>query len=180
MNLSFSNTSVLNDWQMNLLRIALCGAFPWTASLMPALYLQKNEGMTWWIQSNQFALRCFQILLGKPQRKLQMSWSSPSQTHLPKSKQTKESKSGGEASHYRGYSSLRLDCLPLCLSTTLPPAPGRQYFFLRLYLWERDSTRAGGKGRERGRSRDSLLIREPDAGLSPRTPGSRPKPKADA
>lgn len=95
MNLNFSNASVLNDWQMNL-GIALCGAFPWAASLLPALYLQKNEVMTWWIQSSQFALRCFQILLGKPQRKSQTSSASPSQTRLPKSEQTKESKAGGE------------------------------------------------------------------------------------
>lgn len=84
-----SNASVLNDWQMNLLEIALCVPSPWTASLLSALYLQKNEVMTWWIQSNQFALRCLQTLLEKPQRKLQKSWSSPSQIHLPKWKHSR-------------------------------------------------------------------------------------------
>ena len=36
-----------------------------------------------------------------------------------------------------------------------------------------------GRGREREGEADSLLIREPNAGLNPRTPGSRPEPKAD-
>jgi len=49
-------------------------------------------------------------------------------------------------------------------------------FFLRFYLfiWQRESTQAGGaEGRGRG-------SREPDAGPDPRTPGPRPEPKADA
>lgn len=120
MNLGFSNASALNDWQTDLLRIALCGAFPWTASLLPALYLQKNEVMTWWIRSSQFVLRSFQILLGRPQRKWRMSWSSPSETRLPKAKQTKESKSGGEwAVTEKVTTAYASDPIPL--------APGHQY-----------------------------------------------------
>lgn len=59
------------------------------AKLISSLYLHKNEVRTWWIQSIQFAWGCFQTLLEKPQRKSQTSWSSPSQPHLPKSKQIK-------------------------------------------------------------------------------------------
>jgi len=42
-------------------------------------------------------------------------------------------------------------------------------------------TRAGGRSRgEEGAQADSLLSREPDVGLDPRTPRSRPEPKGDA
>ena len=38
----------------------------------------------------------------------------------------------------------------------------------------------GNTGRESGRGRSRLPAEEPDVGLDPRTPGSRPEPKADA
>ena len=46
---------------------------------------------------------------------------------------------------------------------------------------ERETARERGstsRGSKRGRSR--LPAEEPDVGLDPRTPGSRPEPKADA
>ena len=52
-------------------------------------------------------------------------------------------------------------------------------FFLRfylIYLRERDHECGGGAEREA----DPLLSREPESGLHPRSPGSRPEPKADA
>jgi len=48
-------------------------------------------------------------------------------------------------------------------------------------LSERESTsRGSGRQREREKEAGSPPSREPDAGLDPRTLGSRPKPKADA
>ena len=41
---------------------------------------------------------------------------------------------------------------------------------------EREETQAG----ENGRGRSSLPVEEPDVGLDPLTPESRPEPKADA
>ena len=59
----------------------------------------------------------------------------------------------------------------------------REYiFFLKIlfiYLKETASER-GNTGRGRGRGRSRLPAEEPDVGLDPRTPGSRPEPKADA
>ena len=54
-------------------------------------------------------------------------------------------------------------------------------FFFKdfIYFFDREPTREGTQqGRGSGRSR--LLAEEPDVGLDPRTPGSRPEPKADA
>ena len=42
---------------------------------------------------------------------------------------------------------------------------------------EGDRGREGGRGRERILSRAMLSV-EPDSGLDPRTPGSRPEPKS--
>ena len=36
------------------------------------------------------------------------------------------------------------------------------------------------RGRDKGRGRSRLHCREPDVGLDPGTPGSRPEPRADA
>ena len=56
------------------------------------------------------------------------------------------------------------------------------FFFLRflfIYVTERQPVREGTQqGSGRGRSR--LPAEEPDVGLDPRMPGSRPEPKADA
>ena len=38
----------------------------------------------------------------------------------------------------------------------------------------------GNTSRGRGRRKSRLIAEEPDMGLDPRTPGSRPEPKADA
>ena len=43
----------------------------------------------------------------------------------------------------------------------------------------RGGAQAGGAGEGEGEA-GSLLSREPNAGLYPRTPGSRPEPEADA
>ena len=53
-----------------------------------------------------------------------------------------------------------------------------QFFFFNFYLFEReregeDPTSGGGEvGAEGGKAADSLLSREPDSGLNPRTLGS--------
>ena len=51
-----------------------------------------------------------------------------------------------------------------------------------IYLFDRDRDsqreREHKQGEWRGRSR--LIVEEPDVGLDPITPGSRPEPKADA
>ena len=50
-------------------------------------------------------------------------------------------------------------------------------FFLRFYLFIHERHRQ----RQRHRQREKQVpFGEPDAGLDPRTPGSRPEPKADA
>ena len=46
-----------------------------------------------------------------------------------------------------------------------------------MYLFMRDTKRERGRDRQREKQ---ALCREPDVGLDPRTPGSRPEPKADA
>ena len=52
-------------------------------------------------------------------------------------------------------------------------------FFKRFYLFiERERAQAWGEVEGEGEA-DSLLSREPDTGLDPRTPGSRPEPKVD-
>ena len=58
------------------------------------------------------------------------------------------------------------------------------YFLLKIlfiYLTEieTDSER-GNTSRGSGRGRSRLPAEKPDVGLNPRTPGSRPEPKADA
>ena len=46
---------------------------------------------------------------------------------------------------------------------------------------ERERERERERGRQRHRQREKQApCREPNAGLKPRTPGSRPEPKADA
>ena len=56
-------------------------------------------------------------------------------------------------------------------------------FFFKdfIFLFDRETASERGntsRGNERGRSR--LPAEEADVGLDPRTPGSRPEPKADA
>ena len=69
------------------------------------------------------------------------------------------------------------------LGHTVVPISLIPIFFkiLFIYLMERETaregTQAGGVGEEEASSQWS---REPDAGLDPRTLGSRPEPKADA
>ena len=57
-------------------------------------------------------------------------------------------------------------------------------FFLKdfIYLFdrERDSQREREHKQGSGRGRSRLIAEEPDVGLDPRTPGSRPEPKTDA
>ena len=60
-------------------------------------------------------------------------------------------------------------------------------FFLRFYLFinerhrERERQRERERERQRHRQREKQApCREPNVGLNPRTPGSRPEPKADA
>ena len=49
-----------------------------------------------------------------------------------------------------------------------------------IYLFDRQRSQVGKEaGRERGEA-GSLLSREPDVGLNPRTLGSQPEPKAEA
>ena len=45
---------------------------------------------------------------------------------------------------------------------------------------ERERENEHGQGVEGDGEADTLLSRNPDAGLDPRTPGPRPEPKADA
>ena len=42
------------------------------------------------------------------------------------------------------------------------------------------ASKRGNTGRESGRRRSRLSVEDPDAGLDPRMPGSRPELKADA
>ena len=55
-------------------------------------------------------------------------------------------------------------------------------FFLKiLFIHERDTHRDRERERERDRQREKqALCRKPDVGVDPRTPGSRPEPKANA
>ena len=57
-------------------------------------------------------------------------------------------------------------------------------FFLKIlfiYLTEIETaSERGNTSRGRGRGRSRLIAEEPDVGLDPRSPGSRPEPKADA
>ena len=57
------------------------------------------------------------------------------------------------------------------------------FFFLRFYLFIRQRKTASERGntsRGSGRGRSRLIAEEPDVGLDPVTPGSRPELKADA
>ena len=49
------------------------------------------------------------------------------------------------------------------------------FFFLRFYLFMRDT-----QAETRAEGGEAGSLRGPDVGLDPRTPGSRPEPKADA
>ena len=52
-----------------------------------------------------------------------------------------------------------------------------------IYSFERERETASERGntsRGSGRGRSRLIAEEPDTGLDPITPGSRPEPKADA
>ena len=56
-------------------------------------------------------------------------------------------------------------------------------FFLKdfIYLFDRETpSERGNTSRGSGRGRSGLPVEEPDVGLDPITPGSRPEPKADA
>ena len=56
-------------------------------------------------------------------------------------------------------------------------------FFLKIlfiYLTEIDSQREREHKQGEGRGRSRFTAEEPDVGLDPTTPGSRPEPKADA
>ena len=52
------------------------------------------------------------------------------------------------------------------------------FSFLKIYLFIRERHRE--RGRDTGRGGSRLPVGEPDVGLDPGTPGSHPKPKADA
>ena len=53
--------------------------------------------------------------------------------------------------------------------------------FLFIYLTEIETaSERGNTSRGSGRRRSRLIVEEPDVGLDPITPGSRPEPKADA
>ena len=55
------------------------------------------------------------------------------------------------------------------------------FFKDSIYLFDRETARErGNTSRGNGRGRSSLPAYEPDVGLDPITPGSRPEPKADA
>ena len=65
-----------------------------------------------------------------------------------------------------------------CLLPHLWQQLNYQYFFKDfIYLFMRDMERERQRHRQREKQ---ALCREPDLGLNPRTPGSRPEPKADA
>ena len=53
------------------------------------------------------------------------------------------------------------------------------FVFLRLYLFMRETHTRTQRQRHRQKEKQAPR-REPDVGLDPRTPGSRPEPKADA
>ena len=52
--------------------------------------------------------------------------------------------------------------------------------FIYLLTVSETASEGGNTSRGRGRGRSRLPVEEPDMGLDPRTPGSRPEPKADA
>ena len=55
------------------------------------------------------------------------------------------------------------------------------FFFLRFYLFIHDSHTERERERQRHRQREKQApCREPDVGLDPGSPGSRPEPKVDA
>ena len=59
--------------------------------------------------------------------------------------------------------------------------PWRTIKILFIYLTEIETTsERGNTGRGSGRGRSRLPVEEPDVGLDPGTPGSRPEPKVDA
>ena len=55
------------------------------------------------------------------------------------------------------------------------------FFFFKDFIYLTETARErGNTSRGSGRGRSRLIVEEPDVGLDPRTPGSRPEPKADA
>ena len=52
--------------------------------------------------------------------------------------------------------------------------------FIYLLTVSETASEGGNTSRGSGRGRSRLPVEEPDMGLDPRTPGSRPEPKADA
>ena len=57
------------------------------------------------------------------------------------------------------------------------------YFFFKDFVYSTEIETASERGntsRGSGRGRSRLIAEEPDVGLNPITPGSRPEPKADA
>ena len=65
-----------------------------------------------------------------------------------------------------------------------PDTPILVVFFLKiLFIYSTEIETASERGntsRGSGRRRSRLIAQEPDVGFDPRTPGSRPEPKADA
>ena len=61
---------------------------------------------------------------------------------------------------------------------------GKNFFFLKiLFIYSTEIETASERGntsRGSGRGRSRLIAEQPDVGLDPITPGSRPEPKADA
>ena len=57
------------------------------------------------------------------------------------------------------------------------------FFFFKDFIYSTEIETASERGntsRGSGRGRSRLIAEEPDVGLDPITPGSRPEPKADA
>ena len=56
-------------------------------------------------------------------------------------------------------------------------------FFFKDFIYSTEmetGSERGNTSRGSGRGRSRLIMEEPDVGPDPRTPGSRPEPKADA
>ena len=81
------------------------------------------------------------------------------------------------------YMQLTLSKCEFLLWSRVLSAVGLYFFFKILFIYlteiETDSER-GNTSRGSGRGRSRLIAEEPDVGLDPIMPGSRPEPKADA